>query len=337
MEPVYDQVIYRHLPITHTAFDFNAIDTYGRFACTQHFAPLALNTVTIPDIFDYLDNPTVRQRIVAEFAMYRHHHQPLTPACGHGLMRNMYHSLIQQVLRQDPVAYALAASTSPGKAWRLITFPGIALDVAAMSTGAADNIQADMFPSIETPSGADVVQSDIILPTPSSSHLGTSPSISTFNLQLTPSSTLRPAYKGRVLQGWYCAIDDQHNLIGSDDDSTLTWSGIAACHRDLEAPDRDINGQTPWFGRPDYRFPGSVVLQSSSALGDALVGRRKWTDPQVVEERDVLLGSDREKSLRYVTAVRARLLARYEEAYGLLQLTERAAFGKVSYWKSLDV
>ncbi|KAI9774030.1 MAG: hypothetical protein M1839_001915 [Geoglossum umbratile] len=62
-------------------------------------------------------------------------------------------------------------------------------------------------------------------------------------------------------------------------------------------------------------------MESSSALGDALVGRRKWTDPQVGKERDILLGGDDERARVYVSA----------GAYGHLEEMEKF-FGENSYF-----
>jgi hypothetical protein len=77
-------------------------------------------------------------------------------------------------------------------------------------------------------------------------------------------------------------------------------------------------------------------MGSSSAIGDALIGRRKWTDPQVVEERDILLGSDWAKARDYVSMVRNKMLARYAETFRQLEEVERKAFGDHSYFYCLD-
>ena len=62
----------------------------------------------------------------------------------------------------------------------------------------------------------------------------------------------------------------------------LSWSEIRQCHLDLEVPGRDPSGYGPRLGAPKERFGGSVVLGSTSALGDALVGCWKWTDVEVI-------------------------------------------------------
>ncbi|KAI9777198.1 MAG: hypothetical protein M1839_009041 [Geoglossum umbratile] len=100
----------------------------------------------------------------------------------------------------------------------------------------------------------------------------------------------------------------------------------------MEVPLRDPSGYGHRLGAPKKRFAGSVALGSSSALGDALVGRRKWTDPEVIRERDVLLGSDSAAALVYVQGVRARLVEQYKAAFSSMVQTEREQFAEQSYF-----
>ncbi len=75
-----------------------------------------------------------------------------------------------------------------------------------------------------------------------------------------------------------------------------------------------------------------MIVGSSSAIGDALVGRRKWTDPQVIRERNILLGNDDTAARAHVDRVRAKMIERYEEAFEQLEVTETEAFGENSYF-----
>ncbi|KAI9854998.1 MAG: hypothetical protein M1813_000605 [Trichoglossum hirsutum] len=56
----------------------------------------------------------------------------------------------------------------------------------------------------------------------------------------------------------------------------------------------------PRYDPPEPRFPGFVIV-GSSAIGGVLVGRRKWTDPQAMRERDILLGGDDDATYIYVS------------------------------------
>jgi len=58
----------------------------------------------------------------------------------------------------------------------------------------------------------------------------------------------------------------------------LRWSEVRKCHLDLEAPSKGAEGAGARYGMSGMRFKASVVLGSTLALRDALVGRRKWSD-----------------------------------------------------------
>jgi hypothetical protein len=73
-------------------------------------------------------------------------------------------------------------------------------------------------------------------------------------------------------------------------------------------------------------------MESSSALEDALVGRRRWTDPQACKERDILLSQNDMRARAYVTAVREKLIMKYREAYGHLEEMEKRFFDEHSYF-----
>jgi hypothetical protein len=60
-------------------------------------------TIIIPDIFSYLDQPDLTAAIDTEFEMYLHHYRPVPGRPQMGFLRNMFYSLTQQLLKQDPV------------------------------------------------------------------------------------------------------------------------------------------------------------------------------------------------------------------------------------------
>ncbi|RDW72128.1 hypothetical protein BP5796_08162 [Coleophoma crateriformis] len=80
-------------------------------------------TITAP-VFKWLyDYPELEEMIDLEFLMYRYHLRE-TPSRKHwGWCRNMYFSITQQLIRQDPVYYMLYVGLRPDKKWRLISFP----------------------------------------------------------------------------------------------------------------------------------------------------------------------------------------------------------------------
>jgi len=118
---------------------------------------------------------------------------------------------------------------------------------------------------------------------------------------------------------WPTGIDEDHVYL--DNAETLDWQGVASCLRDLEAPTTGVSGDSP-RSRPEAKFPAAVMLESVSALCNALVGRRKWTDRDVVEERDTLLWEDEEASRAYEESVQKKLVEAYCAAFVKLEKYE---------------
>jgi hypothetical protein len=85
-------------------------------------------TLIIPNIFDYLNEPDILDMIDQEFDMYQHHSIPNPDRPRMGWCRNMYFSLIQQLVRQDPVWYALCAAVQGS--YQLVAYPYIAKDAS---------------------------------------------------------------------------------------------------------------------------------------------------------------------------------------------------------------
>ena len=52
-------------------------------------------------------------------------------------------------------------------------------------------------------------------------------------------------------------------------------------------------------------------MESSSALCDALLGRRRYTDPAVHREAQILLGDDDAAAMEYIQTTRAKLIDNY--------------------------
>jgi len=148
--------------------------------------------------------------------------------------------------------------------------------------------------------------------------------------QLIHGSTPVSRQRRRTVLPWYTHIDANHEKL--EIPGCLSWSEIRQCHLDLEVPGRDPSGYGPRLGAPKERFGGSVVLGSTSALGDALVGRRKWTDVEVIRERNILLGPDSDAAQNYIMNIRARLVEQYRIAFISMEEAEKKQFGRNSYF-----
>ena len=71
-----------------------------------------------------------------------------------------------------------------------------------------------------------------------------------------------------------------------------------------------------------------------SPLSDALVGRRRWTDSEVIYERDILFGSDIPAATSLLTQIRTNLYASLLRAYTKMESVERYSFGSLSFFEN---
>jgi hypothetical protein len=91
-----------------------------------------VGSVNIPDVFSWWWTEKCkrggRELSIAEvgyeeFDMYLHHQREVSGKPNYGWLRTMFHSLIQQVMRQDPVYWMLYVALRPDKNYRLISYP----------------------------------------------------------------------------------------------------------------------------------------------------------------------------------------------------------------------
>ena len=114
--------IYRFTPQPPGPFSFDASQVLERCLGPGTWALWLKNgNIISSDAFAYLRQ--IQSMIDHEFGMYRHHLSSQYRDSRRGWLKNMYHSLLQQLLRQDPFWYAVNAAARPDKQWRLISFP----------------------------------------------------------------------------------------------------------------------------------------------------------------------------------------------------------------------
>ena len=66
-----------------------------------------------------------------------------------------------------------------------------------------------------------------------------------------------------------------------------------------------------------------------------MVGARRWDDPRVLEERDILLGPDAEAAWRRVVEIRARLVEEFLKAWPFVKMAEMRAYREHSFYRNL--
>jgi hypothetical protein len=318
----------------------------------------------LPGLFDYLAE--LECQIGREFDMYLALHRT-TPTGQMGWLRNMYHALIQQLLWQDPVWYALIAAARPDQAWRLIAYPYIAKYARENNRTGFAHVDISIRRYLKYGQGENMVQAAFSLD--SESPLGCTEVVPGFHhhfanwiqrLQdrgvdsgstieakkdtytaedqrdfgtLTPvpcpklgaritrstivhGSTKMAHTTRRVLFPWFLAIEADSQQLEVHE--ALSWEQVARCHRELRGPERESLGSKAREGTT-VALRGAVMLASTSALGDALVGRRLWTDPKVLQERDIILGEDRTTAGAFICRTREKLVDAYQDAFASLE------------------
>ncbi|KAH0536266.1 hypothetical protein FGG08_006845 [Glutinoglossum americanum] len=241
--------------------------------------------MVIDSVFDYLDREDMKKSIDVEFAIYRHHHRNLSGRSRLSWLRNMFYSLIQQLVRQDPVWYAIIASARPDKNWRLITYPYITKDTdAGGETTGFLHLDLNTSKFVQNNSGGNLLSSSMSLDDEESDGCTV------------------------VILSFHHHIKEWHaRRLGCGKDLAGFTTNCSTSYRTEDRRD---------WGEPEpasYPAFGSIVMESSLALEDALVSRRKWTDSQVCKERDILLGDNDKRVRAYVTVRREKLIMKYKE------------------------
>jgi hypothetical protein len=354
-----------------------------------------VGTIIVGDVFQYINTPELNTLVDIEFNIYRHHHRKLPGKRRLGWLRNMFFSIIQQLVRQDLVWYALSVACRPDHNHRLITYPYITKDTDPGQPTYFFHMDLNVERYCKDGHGGNLLTSSVSLDDEDEqsctfiipgfhnhihdwhrkrSTAGTSSSGYTTGLAnaftaeelkqwptqacpcpaygirisnaQTPHGSQGPATlpkdsseepkdnRRRTCSAWHSAFDEEHKNLDIDD--TLSHAELTSCHLYLEPPAREPSGQTPKYGFPAYRFPASVVLGSISPIGDALVGRRKYTDPEVQRDLKTLFGSDEEAASRLVKQHQDEAVRQYFIAYKKMEVLEREFFGENSYFHWRD-
>ncbi|KAI9760825.1 MAG: hypothetical protein M4579_001455 [Chaenotheca gracillima] len=377
-------VLYRYRVGTSSAFEFDATSIFNRFLGADAWSTWQRDgSIVVPEVLSHLE--PLQDRIDREFALYQHHSADISGRARMGWARNMVYSLIQQVVRQDPVWYAVTAAGRPDRNWRLITHPYISKD--AWADERTGFLHLDLAPArfVDTGVGGSLLTSSVALDEEDCQNCtilvkgfhrhfadwverlrargdSASKEQGSFNCQqvyrsedrrqwgepvpvpcpryglrisrpeLIHGSTKVAGHRRRSLFAWHRGIEEDLQTLDLPD--ALDWNDLAhICHGALQIPSREPQGQIPSPAPPaPNAFSGAVRMTGAAPLSEALVGIRRWDDPMVLHERNILLGPDDEAAHAYVQDSRRRLLRRYEFCWQQLQLIEQAAYGVHSYF-----
>ncbi|PUU73473.1 hypothetical protein B9Z19DRAFT_1004396 [Tuber borchii] len=142
-------------------------------------------------------------------------------------------------------------------------------------------------------------------------------------------STRFARLRRRTILPCFIAVSPDYEKL--ENEECEAWTQLSTCHRVMEAPKRSTSGFGFAYGGPGYRFPPGVLLESSSAIGDALVCARRWDDALVIEELKILLGPNDDRAQQYVQTIRRRLVENYIRAVKAFFEMERQQYGTKSF------
>lgn len=133
----------------------------------------SVGSVVIPNLFSWWweqDIPTadgnytsVAAVLDVEFDMYRHHLRKIGGRENYGWLRNMVHSVGQQLMRQDPLYYSVYCHLRPDHHWRLVSYPYYAKYASKGDQTFFRHIDVNIPDLIATNRGASMIQGTVSL------------------------------------------------------------------------------------------------------------------------------------------------------------------------------
>jgi len=129
---------------------------------------------------------------------------------------------------------------------------------------------------------------------------------------------------GRCFFPWFVKVQDDHGELENIEGGS--WVQVACANRDLTAPPGTAIGNHHRHRYPKARFPASVPLYGIGALPDALLGQRRWDDPLVIRDRNIMFGSDKTAFDAYVQNYRATAVSKFREAFEVMRAEEKKVY-----------
>jgi hypothetical protein len=103
----------------------------------------------------------------------------------------------------------------------------------------------------------------------------------------------------------FTAINGDH--LSMENPDCMNWEELSSCHRDMVGPIKESLGDQPRKGLTGVRFLGAIPVRSAYSLPQALVGLKQWTDPDIIFECDIFLGSDDHQALELAKNIQKQL------------------------------
>jgi hypothetical protein len=134
----------------------------------------------------------------------------------------------------------------------------------------------------------------------------------------------------RTMLPWFVGIQSNH--ADMEVVEMGSWAEIALAHISLEAAPASPSGKPNAYGGIPYRFPASLPLGITSPLSLALVGRTRWDMPDVVKERNLILGDDSEAYVNWLQKWRSAAAVAYKTHHDAAAALEQEIYGHKSFY-----
>ncbi|KAJ5589664.1 hypothetical protein N7450_003636 [Penicillium hetheringtonii] len=328
-------------------------------------------SIVVPGLFVWLaenwdgQHPNgLVDKIEQEFALYKYHYREVDNHSCIGWQRNMWHSLVQQLIRQDLDYYMLYNT----KAGEQTFFRHIDINVANyMDTGRGGNLLqgsvalkdedtdncTELLLGMHDPNKLREWWDSI--PNRSSGFIHAIRSewwnnshIYKFNTDWTkqicaafdvclsspllPYRSTGPATKQRInVLPWFAALQDDRNTLDIPEGGT--FEDLSKAHRDLSPAPKTPSGLTSAkHGKGPSAFPAASKLHLDNHISACLVGAEQWHARRVAKELDILFGRDEQAADDFITVWRNKVRAQYIQKFEEQEEIERELYGPQSFF-----
>ena len=179
-------------------------------------------SIVLPGLFEWLgedfdgNHPGgLRHLIMEEFNMYDWHYlaRPSKPRIGWA--RNMWFSLVQQMVRQDPAYYAFYVRCRPDHAWKLVSFPYYAKRTYPGERTFFRHIDVNIMDFVRSGRGVNALQGSLALSDEDSGNctellLGMHREIATWHGRLIDRGYAKDGYVQRIDAEMWTKDDEAH-------------------------------------------------------------------------------------------------------------------------------
>ncbi|KAF7514661.1 hypothetical protein PCG10_005209, partial [Penicillium crustosum] len=179
-------------------------------------------SIVLPGLFEWLgedfdgNHPGgLRHLIMEEFNMYDWHYlaRPSKPRIGWA--RNMWFSLVQQMVRQDPAYYAFYVRCRPDHAWKLVSFPYYAKRTYPGERTFFRHIDVNIIDFVRSGRGVNALQGSLALSDEDSGNctellLGMHREIATWHRRLVDRGYAKDGYVQRIDADMWTEDDEAH-------------------------------------------------------------------------------------------------------------------------------